>query len=112
MTPTPKRRPFATEHEALTELGAFIDRSAAATKIIEDEYAAKWTTEKRQAAVKSNDALPGGKFPIRDQEDMNHAAGLLGNSTLPKATVVAHMRKQAKKHSLTLPKTLQGSSTS
>jgi hypothetical protein len=95
------------EREALTELGAALGRHDADLKKASDEYAAKWTDEKRKQAEKDGDALPGGKFPIKDQEDMNSAATLAGNSKVPRATVVAHMKKQAKKHSLTLPKSLQ-----
>ncbi len=72
-----------------------------------EEKAAKWTADKRKQAEKNGDALPGGKFPITDQEDMDNAAGLLGNTSLPRPVVVAHMKKQAKKHGLKLPGSLQ-----
>ena len=72
------------------------------------------TPEKRRQALKEGDALPGDppKFPIKDQEDMNNANGLKGNSSIPNAVIERHMRKQAKKHGLTLPKSLQASSSS
>lgn len=101
-----------SEREALVELGAVVGRNEAEIRRVAEEYAAKWTDEKRKAAVQSGDALPGGKFPIRDQEDMDNANTLKGSSSLPKSTVVAHMKKQAKKHSLKLPPSLQSNSTS
>jgi hypothetical protein len=109
MTYTSRRK---GEREALTELGRVLDRHDADLQRVNDEYAAKWNDAKRAQAEKNGDALPGGKFPIVDQDDMDHAATLVGNSTLPKAVVVAHMKKQAKKHGLTLPQSLQGSSSS
>ena len=97
------------DKEALAELAAFNDRLAAETAKVQEEYSAKWTTEKRLEALKAGDALPGSppKFPIKDQEDMNNAARLSGNSSVSRATIVAHMKRMAKKHGLALPKTLQ-----
>ena len=103
-----------SEHDSLMELGRLVAAQNAERQRVADEYAAKWTAEKRRQALKDGDALPGpggvGRFPIKDQEDMTNAAGLLGNSSVPKATVIAHMKKQAKKHKLTLPMTLQATS--
>lgn len=105
-----------SEREALTELGRFAARrdaehaqsEAERLKIAED-HAAKWTAEKRAQAVKNGDAMPGGKYPIIDQEDMNAAAKLIGNGDAAADAVEEHMKKQAKKHGLTLPKSMQGS---
>jgi hypothetical protein len=96
-----------SEREALTELGAFNARREAERKAMEESAANKWPMGKRLEAVKSGDALPGGLFPIKDQEDLNNAAGLAGSSKVPEATVVAHIKKQAKKHSLKLPDSWQ-----
>ncbi len=79
-----------------------------ASKWALEENAAKWNAQKRRDAAKRGDALPDGSFPIVDQEDIENAAGLVGNSNHPKATVVAHIKKQAKKHGLKLPDSLQG----
>lgn len=87
----------------MTELAAVLDRHAL------DEYAAKWTPEKRRQALKDGDALPGDppKYPIKDQEDMDNANRLIGNGDVAKSTLVSHMKKQARKHGLKLPASLQ-----
>jgi hypothetical protein len=95
------------EREVQNGLSAALNNYRVALNAVNEEYAAKWNDAKRKQAEKSGDALPGGKFPIVDQEDMDHAATLIGNTYLPRATVVAHMRKQAKKHSLKLPDSLK-----
>lgn len=106
------RQHHLTEREALTELGRFVGdidaerkRTADERRKVAEEFAAKWTVEKRKQALKDGDALPGDppKFPIKDQEDMNSAHTLKGSSNVPNATVEAHMKKQAKKHGLKLP---------
>jgi hypothetical protein len=74
-----------------------------ASKWAQEENAAKYNAQQRRDAAKRGDALPDGSFPIMDQEDMNNAATLAGNSSHPKATVHAHMKKQAKKKGLKLP---------
>jgi hypothetical protein len=98
----------------MTELAGVLDRHEATSRQRLEEYAAKWPVAKRHAALKSGDALPGDppKFPIKDQDDMDNANRLLGSSSVPKATVVSHMRKQAKRHGLKLPGGLQSNSTS
>jgi hypothetical protein len=105
MDHTSRRR---NDLQTLEELGAVLGAHDAERSRIAEEYATKWTAEKRQQALKDGDALPGNppKFPIKDQEDMDNAASLSGNSSVARATVVAHMRKQAKKHSLKLPASL------
>lgn len=110
-TPTPRRR-FGSQSHGIEELAGVLKHHHDDVQRVAEEYAAKWPDEKRKAAVKSGDALPGGKFPIRDQEDLNNANALKGNSSVAQATVIGHMRKQAKKHGLNLPKSLQSNSTS
>lgn len=103
MTPTPMRRRRLSNEQAMTELASVLDRYT------EDEHAAKWTVAKRMQALRDGDALPGSppKYPIKDQDDMDNAARLMGNGDVPRATLVAHMRKQARKHGLRLPASLQ-----
>lgn len=101
-----------SERQALDELASFAHRRDVEIAAVQEEYSAKWTQEKRNQAEKSGDALPGGKFPIKDQEDLDNANTLKGNSSVPNAVVERHMKKQAKKHGLRLPKSLQSNSTS
>lgn len=89
------------------ELGAALMRHEQAQRRAVEEYAAKWTAEKRRDAAKRGDALADGSYPIIDQEDMANAARLLGNGSASKPTVVAHMKKQARKHGLKLPDSLR-----
>jgi hypothetical protein len=91
------------------ELAAFVGRQDARRQKLAEEYATKWTAEKRRQALQDGDALPGDppKFPIKDQEDLDNAVGLIGNSGLPRDTVVRHIKKQAKKYNLSLPDSLK-----
>lgn len=113
-TPTPRSRRFRTEQAGMTELAGVLGRHDTDRKRVAEEFAAKWNDDKRRQAVKDGNALPGpdgvGRFPITDQADMDHAAGLVGSSKTPRPVVEAHMKRMAKKHGLTLPKTLQSSS--
>lgn len=84
-----------------------IARSRVDLQKVAEEYATKWTAEKRRDAIKTGDAMADGKFPIRDQEDLNNAVRLAGSSTTAKASVIAHIKAMAKKHSLTLPPSLR-----
>jgi hypothetical protein len=103
-----------TEEQAKSELAAFAKRRDEEHAKVQEEYSAKWTPEKRKQALKDGDALPGDppKFPIKDQEDMDNANNLRNNSTLPQSLVIRHMKKQARKHGLKLPASLQGNSSS
>jgi hypothetical protein len=70
---------------------------------LEEEYAARWPQAKRLQAVKEGNAMPGGHFPIETQEDLNSAARLVGRTKLSRSAVMTHIKKMAKKHSLSLP---------
>jgi mevalonate pyrophosphate decarboxylase len=100
-----------SERESMTELASVLKRHEDELAKVQEEYSAKWDVGKRMQALKDGDALPGNppKFPIKDQDDMNNAAGLSGSSSVAKATIVAHLKKMAKKHSLKLPASLQSS---
>lgn len=95
--------PYTEQQAALGTLGNMLGRIDAERAAVAEEYATKWTAEKRAEAEKSGDALPGGKFPIRDQEDLNNAVRLAGNSDVSEDRVRTHIKKQAKKHGLSLP---------
>lgn len=103
-------RRHMTQQQAMTELGAVLENETARKKRAADEYAAKWTTEKRRQAQKDGNAIPGpdgvGRFPIKDQQDVHNAHGLMGNSPIPNPTIIAHIRRMTKKHGLKLPAAL------
>lgn len=101
MTPTPTRRRHLTDEQAMAELAAVLDRHA------EEDYAAKWTAEKRRQAEKNGDAMAGGKYPIVDQEDVRNAMRLVGNGSAANSAVVAHIKKQVRKHGLSMPPSLR-----
>ena len=62
------------------------------------------TQAERDAAVQTGDAFQDGSFPIRTQKQANDAWGLRGhNENHSEASIVAHIRKQVKKHGLTMP---------
>lgn len=106
------RHHMLSERQALDELASFAHRRDVEIAAVQEEYSAKWTQDKRKDAEKSGDALPGGRFPIKDQEDMDNANTLKNNSSIPQATVIRHMKKQAKKHGLKLPSSIQSNSSS
>jgi len=57
----------------------------------------------RKSAEENDDTMAGGKYPIRDQAEADKAWKLRNNGTADEASVVAHIRKQVKKHGLTMP---------
>lgn len=57
----------------------------------------------RKSAQDSDDTMEGGKYPIRNQSEANEAWNLRNNGTASASAVVAHIRKQCKKHGLTFP---------
>ena len=111
------RRRFRSEREALTELGAVLDRNAVASfpeagsidvAQAEQEHATRWNLANCLRALKDGDALPGDppKFPIKDQEDMGSAGKLTGDSAIGEGKVIAFLERMAKKPSLTPPASL------
>lgn len=70
----------------------------------EDELEESVSQAERDEAVRSGDAFPDGKYPIRTQKQANNAWKLRNNSKdHSEASVVAHIRKQVKKHGLEMP---------
>jgi hypothetical protein len=94
-------RTLAAEVQRLTVL--LTGSSHAPSEWISD---AKWPYEKRELAVRAGDALPGGRFPIIDQEDADFAAGHADQSTIPREQVVSHVIAMVKRHGLEMPKVL------
>ena len=99
----PTGRVRLTSGQALEELGAVLDRHDAEIAQVEEEYARRWPQGKRDQAVKSGNAMPGGHFPIETQDDLDSAVTLVGRTKLSKSAVVSHIKAMAKKHSLKLP---------
>jgi hypothetical protein len=87
----------------MEELASVLDRYDAEQGQVAEEYASRWPQAKRDQAVKSGDAMPGGRFPVESQKDLDDAVRLIGKTKLSKAAVIAHLKKMAKKHSLKLP---------
>lgn len=102
-------RRIMSEEEALADLKGTVERHTAEDRRVVEEYAAKWTAEKRKQAEKNGDAMPGGKYPIVDQQDMNAAARLMGSGDVSSDAIEEHMKRMAKKHGLKLPMSIAGS---
>jgi hypothetical protein len=66
------------------------------------EYSRKFSAEDREQYERSGDAMAGGRFPIRTQDDLNDAVDDYYRTGRPSA-VAAHIHAMAKKHKLTLP---------
>lgn len=61
-----------------------------------------FSAARRRKLTQTGDAMPGGRYPIKNQKDLNNAARLSGHSS-DQAAVRAHIRDEAKKHGLSLP---------
>lgn len=61
-----------------------------------DEVEKSFTEEERRELAKKGEAMPDGKFPIRNGHDLKNAIKLRNNSDLPEATVKAWIIKRAK----------------
>ena len=82
---------------------ATVDCEKCAMKAARKLAKRNFNAAQREAATTAGDAMPGGKFPIKNQSDLDNAVGLMGNSTEPKSAVKAHIRAMAAKHGLKLP---------
>lgn len=72
------------------------------------EYSRKFSQDDRDSYARAGDALPGGRYPIRTQDDLNDAVDDYYRTGRPSA-VAAHIHAMAKKHKLTLPPELADS---
>lgn len=61
-----------------------------------------FSAARRRKLTQTGDAMPGGRYPIKNQKDLNNAARLSGHSS-DQAMVRAHIRAEAAKHGLSLP---------
>lgn len=66
------------------------------------EYARKFSQEERDRAEKQGNAMPGGRYPIENQDDLDNAVEDWIRTGRPSA-VGAHIHAQAKKLGLKLP---------
>ena len=82
---------------------ASVDCEKCAAKAAKKLAKRDFNAAQRRDATASGDAMAGGKFPIKNQKDLDNAVGLIGNSSEPKSAVKAHIRAMAKKHGLKLP---------
>lgn len=55
----------------------------------------------RKDLAKKGEAMPNGKYPIRNEQDLHDAIRLVGASDMPKSEVKAWIRKRAKELGLT-----------
>lgn len=69
----------------------------------DDELEESISAASRKSAEDSNDTMAGGKYPVRNQAEADKAWNLRNNGDADEASVVAHIRKQVKKHGLTMP---------
>lgn len=76
----------------------------------DDELEESVSAASRKSAQQSGDTMAGGKYPIRNQAEADKAWNLRNNGDADEASVVAHIRKQVKKHGLTMPGKTQESS--
>lgn len=66
------------------------------------EYARKFSQDERDRAEKQGNAMPGGRYPIENQDDLDNAVEDYIRTGRPSA-VAAHIHAQAKKLGLKLP---------
>lgn len=52
--------------------------------------------KERMKLEKEGKAMAGGRFPVRNRSDLRNAIKLVGNSDLPKAEVIAYLKRRAK----------------
>lgn len=69
----------------------------------DDELEESISAASRKSAQDSGDTMAGGKYPVRNQAEADKAWNLRNNGDADEASVVAHIRKQVKKHGLTMP---------
>ena len=69
---------------------------ASIKEVDEDIHKATFTEEEREKLADEGEALPDGKYPIRNASDLRNAIRLVGNSKLPKSEVEAWIKKRAK----------------
>lgn len=77
-----------------------IRRLAGAAK--HHEYARKFSQDERDQAAKDGNAMPGGRYPIYNQDDLDDAVEDYIRTGRPSA-VAAHIHAMAKKLGLKLP---------
>jgi HK97 family phage prohead protease len=66
----------------------------------EDETRRTFTADERKNAAKKGAAMPGGKFPILNEQDLKNAIRLAGHASDP-AAARAHIKKRARALGLT-----------
>lgn len=55
-----------------------------------------FSQKERKDLAKEGEAMPNGKYPIRNKQDLHDAIRLVGASSMPKSEVKAWIRKRAK----------------
>lgn len=86
-------------------------REKAFQQDVERLTAKDYTVAERKDMAKSGEAMKDGTFPIKNQQDLNHAAQLWGHADNPQAAK-AHIKKRAKQAGLSVPYSWQGDSDS
>jgi hypothetical protein len=69
----------------------------------DDELEESVSAASRKSAQDSGDTMADGKYPIRNQSEADKAWNLRNNGDADESSVVAHIRKQVKKHGLDMP---------
>lgn len=87
------------------EVKAWIKKRAKALKLT-DELPDDWkekdiekayfSEEERKELAEKGEAMPDGKYPIRNSSDLRNAIRLVGNSDVPESKVKAWIKKRAK----------------
>lgn len=97
-------------HKAARVLGQRCDSAQEAAEIVKglmpDTVKRFFSADARRDAVGEGDAMPGGRFPIENQGDLDNAVHLIGQADDQDA-VRSHIRAMAKKHGLKLPESME-----
>jgi hypothetical protein len=55
-----------------------------------------FSTEEREEAEEKGHAMPGGKYPIENEEDLDNAIKLAGHGSAPESSIHEHIKKRAR----------------
>lgn len=86
--------------EAANALEMFLDEDESETrdfmKSLEPDLAKRYfSTDERERLQGGGKAMPGGKYPIENEEDLRNAIRLAGHGSAPTSEIHAHIKKRA-----------------
>lgn len=70
-------------------------------EVLKAQNKTHFSHSERKDLAKKGEAMPNGKYPIRNEQDLHDAIRLVGASDMPKSEVKAWIRKRAKELGLT-----------